>query len=81
MTHLLNGSSDLDPLGRFVVRLLDGTRTRDDVATALREALDTGRLEPTSTGRAAEPGAKPKSAGELADLALARLLSDCYIHR
>lgn len=81
VTHLLNGSSDLDPLGRFVVRLLDGTRTRDDVATALREALDTGRLEPTSTGRAAEPGAKPKSAGELADLALARLLSDCYIHR
>jgi SAM-dependent methyltransferase len=81
VTHLLNGSSELEPLDRFVVQLLDGTRTRDDVAARLQEALDAGGLEPTTTGRAAEPGEEPKPAGELADLALARLLTACYILR
>ncbi len=81
VTHLLNGSGDLDPLDRFVVRLLDGSRTRDDVAAALQETLSAGMLEPTPTGRAAEPGEEPKSAGELADLSIARLLSACYILR
>ena len=81
VTHLLNGSSELDPLDRFVVRLLDGTRTRDDVAAALREALEAGRLEPTATGGAAGPDEEPMAAGELADLALARLLAGCYILR
>ncbi len=81
VTHLLNGSSELEPLDRFVVRLLDGTRTRDDVAAALREALEARSLEPTATGRAAEPGEEPRPADELADLALSRLLSGCYILR
>lgn len=81
VTHLLNGSGDLDPLDRFVVRLLDGTRTRDDVVASIREALDAGQLEPTPSGRAAEPGEEPKSATELADLSLSHLLAACYIHR
>lgn len=81
VTHLLNGSGDLDPLDRFVVRLLDGTRTRDDVVASIREALDAGHLEPTPSGRAAEPGEEPKSAAELADLSLSHLLAACYIHR
>ncbi|MHB8799405.1 MAG: methyltransferase regulatory domain-containing protein [Thermoanaerobaculia bacterium] len=81
VTHLLNGSSEIEPLDRFVVRLLDGTRTRDDVAEALQGAFDAGDLEPTTTGRAAEPGEAPRPAGELADLALARLLAGCYILR
>ncbi len=81
VTHLLNGSGDLDPLDRFVVGLLDGTRTRDDVASALREAFSAGMLEPTPTGRTAEPDEEPRSADELADLSLVRLLSACYIHR
>ena len=81
VTHLLNGSSELEPLDRFVIGLLDGTRTRDDVAAALRETLEAGSLEPTATGGAAGPGEEPMAAEALADLALARLLAGCYILR
>lgn len=79
VTDLLNQSNELAPLDRFVARLLDGTRTRDDVEEAVGAAIADGSLALTPSGRAEEPGDGPRPAAELADLALARLLAGCYI--
>ncbi len=78
-TNLLHQPFDLEPLDRFVLPLLDGTRTMGDVEGAIVEALSAGHLSPTETGRPPEAGELPESPARLADLSLNRLLAGCYI--
>ena len=79
VTNLFHQSLDLEPLDRFVLALLDGTRTRADVEAAVAAAVAEGRLAPTASGKAAEEGEEAKDAAELADLSLKRTVASCYI--
>jgi SAM-dependent methyltransferase len=79
VTNLLHQPLDLGPLDRFVLPLLDGTRTASDVEAAVAEAVAAGRLAATETGREPEDATETKPAPELASLSLSRLLASCYI--
>lgn len=78
-TNLLHQPLDVEPLDRFVLPLLDGTRTMGDVEAAIAEALAAGHFSPTETGRPLEAGERPESPAHLADLSLNRLLAGCYL--
>lgn len=79
VTNLLHQSLDLEPLDRLVLPLLDGTKSKSDVERAVGEAVASGRLAPTDSGRAPEKDEGTKSAGELAALSLSRITASCYV--
>jgi SAM-dependent methyltransferase len=79
VTNLFHQPLDLEPLDRFVVALLDGTRTQADVESAVAEAIAAGHLLPTASGRPPEENEETTSATELADLSLSRLVAGCFI--
>jgi len=64
-----------------VLPLLDGTRTKSDVGSAVAAALAEGRLAPTESGRPPEGHDEPRRPDELADVSLRRILGGCYILR
>jgi len=81
VSNLLHQSPDLEPLDRLVLPLLDGTRTKSDVGSAIAAALAEGRLAPTESGRPPEGHDEPRRPDELADVSLRRILGGCYILR
>ena len=81
VTNLLCQPLEVEPIDHLVLRLLDGTRTRDDVESAVAEAVASGRITPTASGRPDDAEGAGRPPAELADLSLARLLASCFILR
>lgn len=81
VTNLFHQALELLPLDRVVLPLLDGSRSAADVAAAVAEAVASGRIAPTESGRPAgeEPGEMEPAA--LANVSLQRLVDGCFILR
>ena len=79
VTNLFHQSVDVEPLDRFVLGLLDGTRTVAEVESAVAEAIAAGDLAPTASGHPPTENEETKTPDALVDLSLTRLLASCYI--